>query len=105
VNDLAIGKQSRASHDVSLKIDGEWNIGNAAELQERLSASLRADGDLVVDFGEVTAADTAILQLICSFQKAAAEQGCRLRIAAFSPAIQNIAAALGLPLGGDGLGL
>ncbi len=105
MNDPAFAEQSRATHPVLLRIDGEWNIGNAAELRDRLAGLLREEGDLVVDFGGVTECDTAALQLICSFQKTAAEQGCRLRLAAVSPTIQAVAAALGAPLGGDDLGI
>ena len=102
-----------ASGDSPLQAGGEWSIGNADELRDLLAGFL-AQGSVVVDFAGVTSCDTAALQLICSLRKTAIERGLRVRIAALSPAIEEVAAALGLAIAeitgvgeaeGDGRGI
>jgi len=95
--------------DATLKPDGSFTIRNAGELMEVLAGSLRQSGDIVADFSEVQECDTASLQLLCAWSRTAAERGRRVRVAAFSPAIESTAAALGLSTsdlnGGDNRGL
>jgi anti-anti-sigma factor len=97
---------------ICLRIDGELNITNASELVERLAGSLNRSGDIVADFSEVQSCDTAALQIICSWRKSALEQGRRARIAAFSHAVEETAAVLGVSIqelsgrsGGDSSGV
>jgi anti-anti-sigma regulatory factor len=88
---------------------GEWSIGNAGELRQFLSGYLEMGPEVALDLAGVQACDTAALQLICSFRRSALERGVHLRIAAWPPAIVELAGALGLPLeelregGGDGV--
>jgi anti-anti-sigma factor len=82
-----------------LKLDGELNIGNAAGLQRTLAESLDG-GAPALDLSAVTECDAAALQLICSWRKAVARRGLTARIAAWSPAVEDAAAAIGLPVSG-----
>ena len=98
--------------EVAINIDGNWTIANAADLMELLVRSLAQKADLVADFTGVLECDTAVLQLICSWRRTAVQRGRRVRITAWSPAIESAAAALGVSLtdlsaarGGDRHGL
>lgn len=79
-------------------LDGEWSIGNAEELRQLLMESLTRGPDVILDLSGVQACDTAVLQLICSVRKSAVERRRRFQIAALSPAVEEAAAALGLPI-------
>jgi anti-anti-sigma factor len=81
-----------------LTLSGEWSIDNAEELRKFLADSLESGPDVILDLSGVLACDTAGLQLICSLRQTAVQRGGRLRIAALSPAIEETAAALGLPI-------
>jgi len=80
----------------SEKISGEWNIANAEELRDQLSALVESGGDLVLDLSAVASCDTAALQLLYSLRRTAAERGLRLRFQDLPPAILDTAQALGL---------
>jgi anti-anti-sigma regulatory factor len=83
---------------VERTLAGEWSIGNAEELRQLLAGYLEMGPEVTLDIAGVQACDTAALQLICSFQRSALERGVHVRIAAWPPAIVELAAALGLPL-------
>ena len=89
VNDAASAVQA------PWKIEGEITIRNVGELYAKVAAF--PDGaNFELDLSAVAECDTAALQLICSARKTAVLRGVRFR-AALSPAIENTAAALGLP--------
>ena len=104
-----MGDSTTINEGSPVSLAGEWNIGNAEELHQLLTQALERGPDVTLDLAGVTACDTAALQLLCSLRKTAIERGQRFSIAALSPAIVEIAAALGLPLSelmegaGDGL--
>jgi anti-anti-sigma regulatory factor len=81
-----------------MTLAGKWNIENAEELQGRLTGSLDPNEDIVLDLAGVASCDTAALQLLWSLRRTALERGLGFRVAAMSPAIVEIAGALGLPL-------
>jgi anti-anti-sigma regulatory factor len=76
------------SSDCPLKISGELSIRTLDQWHETLNSSR----NLALDLSEVSACDTAALQLICAARKSGFE------IAGISPVIQQIAAAIGLRL-------
>lgn len=94
----AAGPQSCSREETPLQVDGELDIRGLDELHRLFAEVLGRGPDIVVDLAGVQACDTAALQLICSLRKTAVERGQRLHVAALSPAIENIAAALGLPI-------
>lgn len=80
------------------KLSGQWNIANSEELRQQLLALVESGGTIVLDLSAVECCDTAGLQLLWSLRRTAAEQGSRLRFLDFSPALIELAQALGLPL-------
>lgn len=81
-----------------IKLDGAWNVGNAAELHERFTGLLTLGEDLVLDLAEVQECDTAALQLLASLCQTAVARGQSFRIADRSPAVEAAAVELGISL-------
>ena len=89
---------------LTLCLDGDLTIENAAVARDRLAAWMARGENLTLDLSAVKSCDTAGLQLICAALKSAAQSGKSLRMSALPPAVESVAAALGLPLeGGSGL--
>lgn len=60
-------------------LDGDWKIGQAAALRETLMAAL-AEGDLRLDTTALTAADCAVVQVLLSARRSAAQLDRNLHI-------------------------
>ncbi len=94
-------------------IAGELSIRSAAQLHKDLAGALDRGPEVVLDLAQVSSCDTAALQLLFSLVRTANLRGKQARIAALSLAVEEAAAALGLPLtelggtgaGGDGCGV
>lgn len=81
---------------VTLRIDGEFGICRAAELKQRLLASL--DDALVVelDLSAVTELDSAGLQILMLVDREAKARCGQMRLVAQSPAVEQVLGLLNL---------
>jgi len=76
-----------------LRIDGEFTIYRAVELQSALKAALAGvpDGaDLEVDLSAVSEMDSAGVQLLVAARASARAAGCELRLSGRSPAVDEV---------------
>lgn len=83
-----------------LKIDAELIIHSAASLRQKLLELLaqHPSGDCRIDLSAVEECDAIGLQLLISARKSAENLSSSFVIAAASPAVEEAAAAIGLPL-------
>jgi anti-anti-sigma regulatory factor len=91
-----------------LSITGSLDISTAGALRDALRDHMARYPEPALDLSRVEACDAATLQLFWSAQRTAAEAGKPFRVSAWSAAILEAGAALGLPfeeLGGDTSGL
>ena len=78
------------------RLNGEWTIRNSDELKRRCGALL-GEAPAALDLAGVCRCDAAALQVLCSLHKTAAQNGQLLQTRVLSPAIEAMAAALGVP--------
>ncbi|HUA61816.1 MAG TPA: STAS domain-containing protein [Verrucomicrobiae bacterium] len=86
------------SKETVLQIDGELTIARAEELHRSITGEIARGMEVRVDLAGVQKCDTAGLQLICSIHKTADRTGQAIAIVALSPAIEETAAVIGLPV-------
>ena len=79
-----------------IKLPAALDKGSAAELRTILVAALAGAGDIVIDGAEVTAAETASLQVLAAFAQDAAAARRTVRWAGASTALLSTAGWLGL---------
>lgn len=96
--DLEDLSAEHANSCAPLKITGDLTIASATAQHAALAAFITRASDLALDLSEVHECDTAGLQLIYSLRKTILQRNQRLHIVAVSPEIQELAAALGLPI-------
>jgi len=83
---------------IELKFDGELSIQRSEELRQSLAQALARTTDIRVDLGDIVECDVAGLQLICSLSMTAVQRGQSSPVVTLSPAIEQAAAAIGLPI-------
>ena len=79
-----------------LTIAGSLDISDAEALRDALRAHVRCYPAPLLDLAGVEGCDAAVLQLLWSAQQTAAHANKQLRIAAWSEAIRQTGAALGI---------
>ena len=63
-----------------LKLEGDVNVGRAAELKDALLKSLEKAETIEINLHDVTAIDLSCLQLLCSAHRTAVKEGKTLTI-------------------------
>jgi anti-anti-sigma factor len=81
-----------------LRISGVLDIDSADSLREALRSCLLLQPHVTADLSEVQACDTAGLQVLLAGRSNAASLGKPFHFHAISPAVAEMAAALGLDL-------
>jgi anti-anti-sigma factor len=80
----------------TVQLRGDLHISESEELRSALIGELAANPALVLDLSGIDSCDTASFQLLCSLRKSADRDGKELRISAFSAAMHEASAILGL---------
>jgi anti-anti-sigma regulatory factor len=90
------GRAAGAENRVIITLAGVVTIGEVDELKVSLVNALAACGELLLDVGEITATDPALLQLIHAACCTAGNEGKKfVLVGEFSAAFQETACAAG----------
>lgn len=73
-------QESKVGHETEagLRLTGDWNIQQASELKTMLLKALNENGELMLDFHDVTRVDLTFFQLICAAHRWSAARGKHL---------------------------
>lgn len=71
---------------VVLRLGGEALIESAVELKDALLKTLEQGDNILVDIGNVTAADLSFLQLLCSAHRSCLKSEKKMRLGGIRPA-------------------
>ena len=82
----------------SLDLTTAFTISHIDHLHKVLLEQLHTDGHVLLDLSSVEECDAAGLQLLCSLRKTHPGGAHRFVITAVSPALQEIADVLGIPI-------
>jgi anti-anti-sigma factor len=95
--DLDVERIDHATATATVRVRGEIDVANVADLRRRLDETLRADVQtLVVDLSEVSFCDVGALNLLLRIQSRLAARGGRLTVLGPCPPLQIMVGALGL---------
>jgi anti-anti-sigma factor len=86
-----------------VKISGALDIDGANSLREALLDCFLLQPEVAADLSEVEVCDAAGIQVLLAGQRDAASFGKAFRVHGASPAVLDIAAALGFSLGGPSI--
>ena len=92
----AIGENAEEGSATVISCEECLDISLAQDLYGRLQQALEAKRPVVIDAGQVTRADTAVLQLLCAFFQDVQASGMEVQWQQSSPALENAARLLGL---------
>lgn len=93
----AMRKKVQAKRE--FQVDAELHISGLAELRSALLRELRACPELVLHMENVERCDVASLQLLCSLQKSAEQDGKTVVFSAIPESMRSQMTSLGLILG------
>ena len=90
----APASSTAAQHTTLIDCSPELDISGAQDLYDTLLAALRAQGPVVLDATHVERIDTAALQMLCAFVRAAQASGIVVQWRQPSLALENAARLL-----------
>ena len=92
----ATASSTEAPHTTLIYCSPELDISGVQDLYETLQAALRAQCPVVLDATHVERVDTAVLQMLCAFVRAAQDSGMAVQWRQPSPALENAARLLNI---------
>jgi len=90
----AAASSTEAPHTTLIYCSPECDISGAPDLHDTLQAALGAQRPIVLDATHVEHVDTAVLQMLCAFVRAAQASGIGVQWRQPSPALENAARLL-----------
>ncbi len=92
----ATASSTEAPHTTLIYCSPELDISGAQDLYDTLQVALRAQCPVVLDATHVERVDTAVLQMLCAFVRAAQGSGMAVQWRQPSAALENAARLLNI---------
>lgn len=93
---LAGGEVGCAAGSLGLSLAGELDLDRSEELEACLAVAARAPGDVVLDLGAVTFADSTALGMLVRMAAVVGRRGCRVVVRHAHPRVARVLVLAGL---------